>query len=347
MPRILGTGRGSSPLARGLPSGCPGRSRGRRIIPARAGFTRRTIPPPNFGTDHPRSRGVYGRGIEPRYGLRGSSPLARGLLPASPRERGRIRIIPARAGFTTDKTRVTPHTKDHPRSRGVYTQSMVIGRQRGGSSPLARGLPRPVGESIRFRRIIPARAGFTPPYPTQPTSGTDHPRSRGVYWVGLGMGVGRKGSSPLARGLPTIPRPGIGAAGIIPARAGFTENVMKGTWCGGDHPRSRGVYPASPRERGRIRIIPARAGFTVSACDENWIARGSSPLARGLPIFGRELCRPRRIIPARAGFTRRASWMRRLSRDHPRSRGVYGVYGTASTMVSGSSPLARGLRNGR
>ena len=53
---------GSSPLARGLQAGSPIGSLRRRIIPARAGFTRN----PHRGTpetrDHPRSRGVYLRG---------------------------------------------------------------------------------------------------------------------------------------------------------------------------------------------------------------------------------------------------------------------------------------------
>ena len=50
---------GSSPLARGLLGGPPGRDKGRRIIPARAGFTH---PHAGIGRDrgdHPRSRGVY------------------------------------------------------------------------------------------------------------------------------------------------------------------------------------------------------------------------------------------------------------------------------------------------
>ena len=50
---------GSSPLARGLQRIGPVDAVGRRIIPARAGFTLR---PPTLGTsarDHPRSRGVY------------------------------------------------------------------------------------------------------------------------------------------------------------------------------------------------------------------------------------------------------------------------------------------------
>ena len=53
---------------------------------------------------------------------------------------------------------------------------------------------------------------------------------------------------------------------------------------------------------------------------------------------------PTRIIPARAGFTAFPLVSRGFSRDHPRSRGVYGaVLGLAGDRL-GSSPLARGLR---
>ena len=50
---------GSSPLARGLPGHGARPSAGRRIIPARAGFTRRALSTWPLRRDHPRSRGVY------------------------------------------------------------------------------------------------------------------------------------------------------------------------------------------------------------------------------------------------------------------------------------------------
>ena len=54
-----GTRSGSSPLARGLPRLDLGDLLIRRIIPARAGFTRPCGPVTHAGRDHPRSRGVY------------------------------------------------------------------------------------------------------------------------------------------------------------------------------------------------------------------------------------------------------------------------------------------------
>ena len=52
-------------------------------------------------------------------------------------------------------------------------------------------------------------------------------------------------------------------------------------------------------------------------------ARGSSPLARGLPLTPAYWRRRTRIIPARAGFTGPRLRPRRRRGDHPRSRGVY------------------------
>ena len=53
------------------------------------------------------------------------------------------------------------------------------------------------------------------------------------------------GSSPLARGLLIGRGDSPEAAGIIPARAGFTDVVEAVAGGGADHPRSRGVYKAA------------------------------------------------------------------------------------------------------
>ena len=177
---ILGTG-GSSPLARGLPRPHPLRRVGARIIPARAGFTRSRRRPHAPSTDHPRSRGVYGRFRAGREGFPGSSPLARGLPPTSGAPSPTPRIIPARAGFTPPLLRDAPHGADHPRSRGVYCTGSTRTAVRAGSSPLARGL-RDAGVLERVHvRIIPARAGFTIVGAGSVYDVKDHPRSRGVY----------------------------------------------------------------------------------------------------------------------------------------------------------------------
>ena len=176
-------GPGSSPLARGLPPDDWFAWEKGGIIPARAGFTTRGRRCGRKCGDHPRSRGVYqsltragGFGI-------GSSPLARGLRRRGAPHAGALRIIPARAGFTSGRSWRSEATTDHPRSRGVYSRPRGSTLRRSGSSPLARGLPpdglplhsvtgsSPLARGLLYgdcgviivAGIIPARAGFTRP----------------------------------------------------------------------------------------------------------------------------------------------------------------------------------------
>ena len=111
---------GSSPLARGLHAAVDGMVRKWRIIPARAGFTCTPRTTGKSWRDHPRSRGVYRPVPRTGPGVRGSSPLARGLPRGQERAGQRVGIIPARAGFTAAPPILVGGTGDHPRSRGVY-----------------------------------------------------------------------------------------------------------------------------------------------------------------------------------------------------------------------------------
>ena len=315
---------GSSPLARGLRFRPVLLRRASRIIPARAGFTygfRRTT---QSMQDHPRSRGVYASLMTWGCSMRGSSPLARGLLVITAALVGRRWIIPARAGFTLTEFNNSKTVGDHPRSRGVYCDSTLLFARISGSSPLARGLPPRSRFRGRGRGIIPARAGFTrtAKVPT-PWSG-DHPRSRGVYLRSPISARSAAGSSPLARGLRTSHRPFVKIERIIPARAGFTGHPDGIGLRSRDHPRSRGVY---------WLVIAAEVAIL-----------GSSPLARGLRNAINERIAELRIIPARAGFTPPLPEWRRESWDHPRSRGVYDSGPRTGAGSYGSSPLARGLR---
>ena len=294
---------GSSPLARGLRCFCCSCWCGRRIIPARAGFTQDGRPERWTDADHPRSRGVYRHLWTSPSGPPGSSPLARGLLFSSIIRASFRGIIPARAGFTAAVTSISYMVGDHPRSRGVYQGDELAHDIEGGSSPLARGLRHGSQGLVVKRRIIPARAGFTPMRRPGRGAWTDHPRSRGVYFAATMWLRDLAGSSPLARGL---------------------RGVQQGrTWGAPDHPRSRGVYPpGTPRMMAR---------------------RGSSPLARGLRRGMRSDRISPRIIPARAGFTAGARGGNRGRSDHPRSRGVYVHGRQDHGLGQGSSPLARGL----
>ena len=253
----------------------------------------------------------------------GSSPLARGLRSGAWALASREGIIPARAGFTRRHSSHCPAGRDHPRSRGVYLVSPALNTRSAGSSPLARGLRRRRGGAATPPGIIPARAGFTRGRAPQRWCCPDHPRSRGVYNGVHRDRDGLVGSSPLARGLPTIRSGPVLRLRIIPARAGFTPISQSCRASSTDHPRSRGVYRS-----GRLR-----SGGLV----------GSSPLARGLPCTTGCLSSITRIIPARAGFTAAHPSAVYPKTDHPRSRGVYAVMAASCAFRAGSSPLARGL----
>ena len=236
------TDAGSSPLARGLQLGRCRAAPGRRIIPARAGFTGRSRRTAAKRVDHPRSRGVYTPSSGPPSPPSGSSPLARGLRRGGAGRPGGRRIIPARAGFTCCRAAPGCTASDHPRSRGVYTKGSSCRITDAGSSPLARGLQLGRCRAAPGRRIIPARAGFTGRSRRTAAKRVDHPRSRGVYTPSSGPPSPPSGSSPLARGLR---RGGAGRPGgrrIIPARAGFTCCRAAPGCTASDHPRSRGVY---------------------------------------------------------------------------------------------------------
>ena len=193
-----------------------------RIIPARAGSTFSAFRSPSLTQDHPRSRGVYVYRRYPELRLRGSSPLARGLPIPRPVLEPTVRIIPARAGSTHAHQKQRNKHWDHPRSRGVYGKDIDNIEFGTGSSPLARGLHVRNDVCARSLGIIPARAGSTAAIRGTRSQRWDHPRSRGVYLIRIRREQGKRGSSPLARGLPVLFWTGQSDNGIIPARAGST-----------------------------------------------------------------------------------------------------------------------------
>ena len=314
---------GSSPLARGLRLRECLHRQVARIIPARAGFTGTGSLSQLTISDHPRSRGVYWNQHELQQRNRGSSPLARGLPINEIELRRAFRIIPARAGFTRSSRSRSTRLRDHPRSRGVYAAVSTSDEWSEGSSPLARGLLKLKNELRSSRGIIPARAGFTFRVFRSRRTCRDHPRSRGVYARLATLLRAMMGSSPLARGLLDVHIAGLPRNGIIPARAGFTQDLRGREAPSADHPRSRGVYQACSPEPDSTH--------------------GSSPLARGLHTLGYKPPTIPRIIPARAGFTDWCCLRRCRCWDHPRSRGVYVHLAPPMPQILGSSPLARGL----
>ena len=130
---------GSSPRVRGKRSVRFGRSRVGRIIPARAGQTRRGVRVSSTSPDHPRACGANSCSLSRLSSTSGSSPRVRGKLRSRYRHAICYRIIPARAGQTLAGSEGGTTASDHPRACGA--NAIVIRRSDTppGSSPRVRG----------------------------------------------------------------------------------------------------------------------------------------------------------------------------------------------------------------
>ena len=153
--------RGSSPHARGTRCACHDRQDGQGIIPACAGNTPRPIVRRWWYQDHPRMRGEHSSRT-PAFALKsGSSPHARGTLPAEKLRIFTLGIIPACAGNTCSDSWRRANRRDHPRMRGEHSSSLPGSEPKSGSSPHARGTRHHPGGRVAHRGIIPACAGNT------------------------------------------------------------------------------------------------------------------------------------------------------------------------------------------
>ena len=134
---------------------------------------------------------------------------------------------PAYAGNTSDPSSTIPVFRDRPRA---------------GSPPLARGI-HPVARWIRSGAgITPACAGNTLLFYKKHQANRDHPRLRGEYLTLCISRPPRKGSPPLARGIPIRYRHSFVVFGITPACAGNTYLITYRNLQNRDHPRLRGEY---------------------------------------------------------------------------------------------------------
>ncbi len=298
------TAQGSSPLVRGAPclerpSAC--RS---RIIPARAGSTALSSGARDVKEDHPRSCGEHLHASSRPSTRRGSSPLVRGAQLRCDRYKARHGIIPARAGSTRPRIWAAHARRDHPRSCGEHHLMALKRKAEVGSSPLVRGALALDVLGNLLVGIIPARAGSTCRHAVLEHVHLDHPRSCGEHPPMQRTPSPMAGSSPLVRGaqLPRLRR--VRREGIIPARAGSTEQRGRHDGRKADHPRSCGEHTR------QSRMVRGLLG-------------GSSPLVRGAQSPRQEGANHDRIIPARAGSTAMDEDAYRDEEDHPRSCGEH------------------------
>ena len=235
---------GSSPLARGTRCSTKRWEGAARFIPARAGNTISRSSAASPAPVHPRSRGEHTSHQSAASTTTGSSPLARGTPVRDTYHVGLARFIPARAGNTQRRGRPRDPPSVHPRSRGEHARLIVSTVRTPGSSPLARGTPRRGQAGPLPPRFIPARAGNTRPGGARWSRVPVHPRSRGEHWKNAIRNVLRGGSSPLARGTPTLDTLRELPDRFIPARAGNTPSACCPPPCRPVHPRSRGEHSA-------------------------------------------------------------------------------------------------------
>ena len=193
---------GSSPRVRGKPSGRSPGGRPPRLIPARAGKTRRWPSGRPGSSAHPRACGENGRRLSLVGPPLGSSPRVRGKLAYVIGRDPHPGLIPARAGKTPAGRRSGRASRAHPRACGENAIRDLLAVRALGSSPRVRGKP---GAHIRTRhrpRLIPARAGKTAP-------------PSGVASISRGSSPRVRGKRPFGPGSVQVPR-------LIPARAGKT-----------------------------------------------------------------------------------------------------------------------------
>ena len=214
----------------------------------------------------------------------GSSPRGRGKRDALAPGVGDPGLIPARAGKTGCARARRRRSRAHPRAGGENQHRLARPGHPHGSSPRGRGKPSWSKPPTLTARLIPARAGKTPPTPSPHCRPRAHPRAGGENPGQLGAGIVGAGSSPRGRGKPDWRRRRLVGSGLIPARAGKTNRS--------------GVYvsysPAHPRAGGENRRDGAGGP----------LERGSSPRGRGKPFDSVDESLDERLIPARAEKTR-------------------------------------------
>ena len=298
----------------------------------------------------------------------GSSPRARGTPQRCNYRVAHRRFIPASAGNTLRVRAVTLGLAVHPRERGEHGMAVSRASASAGSSPRARGTPRPSQSRCMQRRFIPASAGNTPALPAESRQRPVHPRERGEHPVSTTCAPCSCGSSPRARGTRTAVAALHQHQRFIPASAENTCGFHPSPAEPPVHPQERGEHaPArhpqtledgsSPRARGTLhdqsrdgyaqRFIPTSAGNTTYPGTTYGASSGSSPRARGTPRRCPPSCLATRFIPASAGNTSAVNACGGLMSVHPRERGEHVGVRCRPSSKAGSSPRARGTRGQR
>ena len=301
MLRVMYSGSGSSPRARGTAGSPPSVAFGGRFIPACAGNSSQTKFTSSACPVHPRVRGEQLGTFNDADGSIGSSPRARGTGHHPQPGQRRHRFIPACAGNRRATIDAAANISVHPRVRGEQAGRFSGVRPVAGSSPRARGTDGGWLHGVPRLRFIPACAGNRTCTARAPGWVSVHPRVRGEqrgYHINC---LYYAGSSPRARGTARNLRRRRAAPRFIPACAGNRAPSSTRSAPAPVHPRVRG-------EQGDVeRCHAARVG--------------SSPRARGTGPQPQPHRLGDRFIPACAGNSAVEHFSHRSAPVHPRVRG--------------------------
>ena len=191
---------GSSPRVRGKRHAlCPFQRRV-RLIPARAGKTRTYSSASRGSAAHPRACGENSRTAPEAAETFGSSPRVRGKPTVPVVRTERTGLIPARAGKTDVERQVLRAHRAHPRACGENITLTILMPVAPGSSPRVRGKRARLHVRGLGQRLIPARAGKTPPGATAARTASAHPRACGENVTEAAADANASGSSPRVRG---------------------------------------------------------------------------------------------------------------------------------------------------
>ena len=293
-----------------------------RLIPARAGKTRRTKICLESTGAHPRAGGENTQRAGSCPTPAGSSPRGRGKRGRRRKGRNLRGLIPARAGKTCDARSPDSPPGAHPRAGGENAgprRSVDLGA---GSSPRGRGKRAGYADRRPKPRLIPARAGKTRPRDQPRPDRPAHPRAGGENSDLLDLCLREAGSSPRGRGKRPVGWTSTGWNGLIPARAGKTAS------------RSTSIQ--------RARAHPRAGGENSTASASLWRLLGSSPRGRGKRPDRPDASARLRLIPARAGKTTRQTRRIRSLAAHPRAGGENLPPPSTCSPPNGSSPRGRG-----
>ena len=195
---------GSSPHARGKRKISVKYEVGDRLIPACAGKTTNSHASYGGNRAHPRMRGenIPSRSFPPP--TKGSSPHARGKRFSGCLIRCSLGLIPACAGKTIGSLSLAKLEGAHPRMRGENMTTITVLISVLGSSPHARGKRVSHAAVSSTTRLIPACAGKTHSPIHATTHPQAHPRMRGENVEATPSQYRKDGSSPHARGKPSL-----------------------------------------------------------------------------------------------------------------------------------------------